>query len=91
MAIFLKKWKFLAIFCHSIGNFPEGQVQTRDIPVLGQVVSNGLELLGTGRNTRLDAELNADVKRMIELADSSKNLTVREQNHVKALELWAQG
>ncbi|BFZ11068.1 hypothetical protein BsWGS_14107 [Bradybaena similaris] len=59
--------------------------------VMGQVVANGLELLGTGRNTRLDATLQADVQEMISLSIKSNGITARERKHVTALELWAKG
>uniref|UniRef100_A0A0B7A801 Tetratricopeptide repeat protein 38 n=1 Tax=Arion vulgaris TaxID=1028688 RepID=A0A0B7A801_9EUPU len=58
--------------------------------VMGHVVSNGLELLGTGRNTKLDADLAADIYRMVNLADLVE-ITYREKQHITALKLWAQG
>lgn len=61
-------------------------------PVMGHVVSNGLELLGTGRNARLDASLASDVTRMVELGEKQANqLTSREMKHVAAVDLWAKG
>lgn len=54
-------------------------------------MANGLELLGTGRNTRLDATLKTDVQEMISLSIKSNVITARERKHVTALELWANG
>ncbi|XP_005104787.1 tetratricopeptide repeat protein 38 [Aplysia californica] len=60
--------------------------------VMGQVVANGLELLGTGRNTKLDAALRDDVSRMVELAQNTgKDISARERKHVDALDIWAKG
>ncbi|CAG5126771.1 unnamed protein product, partial [Candidula unifasciata] len=59
--------------------------------IMGHVVANGLELLGTGRNVRLDSALEADVQKMIRLSISSDKISTRERNHVAALELWAKG
>ncbi|XP_059154374.1 tetratricopeptide repeat protein 38-like [Physella acuta] len=59
--------------------------------VMGQVVQNGLELLGTGRNIRLDQSLSNDVDRMVERSQTVPEVTGREKKHVNALELWANG
>ncbi|CAL1541985.1 unnamed protein product [Lymnaea stagnalis] len=59
--------------------------------VMGQVVRNGLELLGTGRNTKLDTALRDDVNKMIELSRSNPEVTLREQRHATALGCWAAG
>ncbi|XP_069759698.1 tetratricopeptide repeat protein 38 [Narcine bancroftii] len=58
--------------------------------VMGQVIINGLELNGGIRSILLDKELDASIKRTIELSKTQK-ITERELLHVKALELFAKG
>ncbi|KAM4838605.1 tetratricopeptide repeat protein 38 isoform X1 [Urocitellus parryii] len=57
---------------------------------MGQVISNGLVLIGTGSSVRLDRELDLAVKRMVETA-LTQLLTPREQLHVSAVEAFAKG
>ncbi|XP_041361295.1 tetratricopeptide repeat protein 38-like isoform X2 [Gigantopelta aegis] len=58
--------------------------------VMGHVLKNGLDVLGTGRTTRLDQEFAKDLDRMVELS-KSPSVTEREKNHVTAVKLWADG
>uniref|UniRef100_A0A672G7Q7 Tetratricopeptide repeat protein 38 n=1 Tax=Salarias fasciatus TaxID=181472 RepID=A0A672G7Q7_SALFA len=58
--------------------------------VMGNVISTGLELVGTGSSPRLDARLAAAVSRTVELA-SSQDISPRERLHVKAMELFSRG
>ncbi|XP_018425895.1 PREDICTED: tetratricopeptide repeat protein 38 [Nanorana parkeri] len=58
--------------------------------VMGHVLSNGLELVGTGRSPVLDKELQDDLKTMSDLA-KTQSLTEREQSYVAALETFAKG
>lgn len=57
---------------------------------MGNVISTGLELVGTGSSPRLDQRLAGAVKRTVELA-GSQDITPRERLHVKAMELFSQG
>ncbi|KAM4676943.1 tetratricopeptide repeat protein 38 [Discoglossus pictus] len=58
--------------------------------VMGHVLANGLELIGTGRSPRLDKELANDLKTMVDLS-KAQPLTAREQIHVTAVETFAIG
>ncbi|KAK3087550.1 hypothetical protein FSP39_007448, partial [Pinctada imbricata] len=58
--------------------------------VMGHVLKNGLEILGTGRTVRLDNELKKDVEQMVQLG-TSQSTTDRERKHVNAVKLWADG
>ncbi|XP_033731428.1 tetratricopeptide repeat protein 38-like [Pecten maximus] len=58
--------------------------------VMGHVIKNGLDVLGTGRTIRLDQEFDKDIKRMVSLAESN-GITDRERKHVNAVRLWAEG
>ncbi|XP_075458837.1 tetratricopeptide repeat protein 38 isoform X2 [Ascaphus truei] len=58
--------------------------------VMGHVLSNGLELIGTGRSPLIDKELDSAVKKMANLS-KSQPLTEREQLHVDAVETFAKG
>ncbi|MEE6520074.1 hypothetical protein FKM82_017877 [Ascaphus truei] len=58
--------------------------------VMGHVLSNGLELIGTGRSPLTDKELDSAVKKMANLS-KSQPLTEREQLHVDAVETFAKG
>ncbi|PVD31803.1 hypothetical protein C0Q70_07221 [Pomacea canaliculata] len=73
-------------------DFPYYSVTTVvDSSVMGHVMKNGLDLIGTGRTTRLDPEFKADFDRMVELSDKQTGLSASEKNHVKALQLFADG
>ncbi|OWF53854.1 Tetratricopeptide repeat protein 38 [Mizuhopecten yessoensis] len=65
-------------------------VETDPNFVMGHVIKNGLEVLGTGRTIRLDQELDKDIKKMVSLG-KSKSVTDREKKHVNAVRLWAEG
>ncbi|CAH1783936.1 unnamed protein product [Owenia fusiformis] len=58
--------------------------------VMGHVLCNGLDLMGTGRSTQLDQEFAKSLQDMSILAESS-NLTQREIKHVNAVKLWSDG
>ncbi|RXN24713.1 tetratricopeptide repeat 38 [Labeo rohita] len=58
--------------------------------VMGHVISTGLELVGTGSSVLRDERLASAVRRTVELANSQE-LTTRERNHVKAVELFSKG
>ncbi|XP_067855788.1 tetratricopeptide repeat protein 38 [Heptranchias perlo] len=58
--------------------------------VMGQVVINGLDLIGTGRSVLLDKDLDAAIKRMVGLS-KTQEITERERLHVEALDTFAKG
>ncbi|XP_053740496.1 tetratricopeptide repeat protein 38 [Synchiropus splendidus] len=58
--------------------------------VLGNVISTGLELIGTATCARINPRLAEDVKRTVALA-KSQDITPRERLHVDAMELFSQG
>nr|AAH95806.1 Zgc:112407 [Danio rerio] len=58
--------------------------------VMGHVISTGLELVGTGSSVLRDERLASAVRRTVELADTQQ-LTSREKNHVKAVQLFSKG
>ncbi|XP_051875144.1 tetratricopeptide repeat protein 38-like [Pristis pectinata] len=58
--------------------------------VMGHVIINGLDLLGTGHSVLTDRNLDAAVKGMVELS-KTQNITEHERLHVEALELFAKG
>uniref|UniRef100_A0A8C9PJ63 Tetratricopeptide repeat protein 38 n=1 Tax=Spermophilus dauricus TaxID=99837 RepID=A0A8C9PJ63_SPEDA len=57
---------------------------------MGQVISNGLMLIGTGSSVGLNRELDLAVKTMVETS-LTQLLTPREQLHVSAVEAFAKG
>ena len=57
---------------------------------MGHVLSNGLDLMGTGVSPRLDPKFKANIDSMMELADKTK-LTQREEKHVDAMKKLADG
>ena len=54
------------------------------------MLSNGLDLMGTGVSPRLDPKFTANIDSMMELADKTK-LTQREEKHVDAMKKLAEG
>lgn len=58
--------------------------------VMGQVIVNGIELIGTARSVSLDKELDAAMKRMIDLS-KTQVISERELLHVQALDMFAKG
>ena len=60
------------------------------IHIRGHVLSNGLDLMGTGVSPRLDPKFKANIDSMMELADKAK-LTQREEKHVNAMKKLADG
>ncbi|XP_066446299.1 tetratricopeptide repeat protein 38 isoform X3 [Eleutherodactylus coqui] len=58
--------------------------------VMGHVISNGLELIGTGRSPLLDKDLEKEFKVMSDMA-KTQQLTERETMHAAALEMFAKG
>ena len=60
------------------------------VSVMGHVLSNGLELMGTGRSPLLDAEFKASLDKLSDLSASSK-INAREKLHVEAVLEWSEG
>ncbi|XP_078252922.1 tetratricopeptide repeat protein 38-like [Rhinoraja longicauda] len=58
--------------------------------VMGHVVMNGLDLLGTGRSVLTDRHLDSAVKEMVRLS-KARDITERERLHVEALDLFGKG
>lgn len=58
---------------------------------MGHVMKNGLDLLATGRTTRLDIALNEAVNYVDSLTDTQPGLSVAEKKHVQALKLFSTG
>lgn len=58
--------------------------------IMGHVLKNGLELLGTGRNPQLDTELKADIDSMLTLSEQPM-VTDWEKKHVQAMHQWSKG
>ena len=58
---------------------------------MGHVIKNGLDLIGTGRNTRLDKEFQADIEKTLKLAETQSGLSPSERKHARALKLFADG
>ncbi|XP_062585103.1 tetratricopeptide repeat protein 38-like [Saccostrea cucullata] len=58
--------------------------------VMGHVIKNGLDALGTGRGYYLDKEFQTDIQTMVNLENSPSTLP-REKQHINAVKLWAQG
>ena len=58
--------------------------------VMGHVLSTGLDLIGTGRNPRLDRQFQSEIDKMVELGSKS-NISAREKMHVHAIKQLAQG
>ncbi|KAG8142743.1 hypothetical protein E2320_005949 [Naja naja] len=56
--------------------------------VMGNVIANGLVLIGTGSSVRLDKKLDDAIKNMVSLSHSQP-LSEREKMHVSAVELFA--
>ncbi|XP_068514522.1 tetratricopeptide repeat protein 38 isoform X2 [Anas acuta] len=57
---------------------------------MGQVITNGLELIGTGSSVRLNKELDSAMRTMMTLS-KSQPLSEREKLHVAALDMFAHG
>nr|XP_038022529.1 tetratricopeptide repeat protein 38 isoform X2 [Anas platyrhynchos] len=57
---------------------------------MGQVIANGLELIGTGSSVRLNKELDSAMRTMMTLS-KSQPLSEREKLHVAALDMFAHG
>ncbi|XP_060779679.1 tetratricopeptide repeat protein 38 isoform X2 [Neoarius graeffei] len=58
--------------------------------VMGHVISTGLQLVGTGSSVLRDQRLADAVRKTVDLA-RSQELTAREKQHVKAMELFSKG
>ena len=61
------------------------------VSVMGHVIKNGLDLIGTGRSTRLDKNFQADIDRTVKLAEAQAALSPSERKHAQALKLFADG
>lgn len=59
--------------------------------VMGHVIKNGLELLGTGTNVRINTNLASDIDTMIKLSGNQTGLSDGEKKHVNAVKLWSEG
>lgn len=59
--------------------------------VMGQVLANGLDIMGTGRSPILDPSFKQSIDDMCSLASGQSGLTDREKKHVHAIELCGQG
>ncbi|XP_071101465.1 tetratricopeptide repeat protein 38-like [Haliotis cracherodii] len=57
--------------------------------VMGHVLKNGLDLLGTGRNIHVDKSFPGEISEMLRLAETSS--IEREKQHARALKLWSEG
>lgn len=57
---------------------------------MGKVLVYGLELLGTGKSTRLDESLKTSMNELLNLTESTQ-VTWREKLHVKAINQWSEG
>ena len=58
---------------------------------MAHVLSNGLELIGTGTNIWKNEELKLSIKNMANLAEKNTSITDRERKHVAAVQAWSQG
>ncbi|OPL33560.1 hypothetical protein AM593_03832, partial [Mytilus galloprovincialis] len=58
--------------------------------IMGRVIKNGLDLLGTGRTIDLDPEFKNEIYSLEKTAEQQK-VSPRERKHVKAVKLWAEG
>lgn len=58
--------------------------------VMGKVLLHGLDLLATGRSTRLDNQFADDIEQLVKEA-SQKNVSKREKLHAAAVKLFADG
>lgn len=58
--------------------------------VMGRVIKNGLDLLGTGRTIDLDPEFKNEIYSLEKIAEQQK-VSQRERKHVSAVKLWAEG
>lgn len=57
---------------------------------MGHVISTGLQLVGTGSSVLRDQKLASAVRKTLDLA-TCQELTAREKQHVKAIELFSKG
>ena len=58
---------------------------------MGHVLSNGLELIGTGTNIWKDDKLKQSVEEMVKIVEKDACITDREKKHVAAVQAWSQG
>lgn len=58
--------------------------------VMGHVIKNGLDVLGTSRTTKLDPSFEEEIKTMVNLLESP-SISEREKKHVNAIKLWSEG
>lgn len=57
---------------------------------MGQVMSVGLDLMGTGRSPQLDPEFQKSIDELVAMAGTAK-INDREKRHVNAVKLCADG
>lgn len=60
------------------------------LKVMGHVIGTGLELVGTASSVERNERLANAVTRTVELA-KTQDITPRERQHVKAMELFSRG
>ena len=58
---------------------------------MGHVFANNIVLGRTEKPLHLNEELGGKIEKINELEAAAKNLTEREKNHVKAVNLFARG
>jgi hypothetical protein len=58
---------------------------------MGHVLSNGLELIGTGTNIWKDKNLEQSIENMVKLVEKDPSITDRERKHAAAIQAWSQG
>ncbi|ESO83130.1 hypothetical protein LOTGIDRAFT_197478 [Lottia gigantea] len=58
--------------------------------VMGNVLKNGLDLLGTGKTVTLDPDFKLDIEKLRELCQK-RNISNREKLHADAITQFAQG
>ena len=63
----------------------------RFTPVMAHVLSNGLDVMGSGRSPRLDPEFQKNLNTMTNMAETNTTISDWERRHVKAVALCADG
>ena len=58
---------------------------------MGHVLSNGLELIGTGSSIWKNENLRQSVESMVKIAENDASITAREKKHAAAIQAWSQG
>ncbi len=58
--------------------------------VMGHVLANGLDLMGTGRSPRIDPYFQGNLSKMMEVSQRS-GVSDWEKQHAKAIDLLGKG